>query len=270
MRVAQETPAKIRVFIASPGDVEPERDTLERVIGQLNHTLEKVNAPLRMEPFRFEKNAVPGPGRPQKVIDRQAGEYDVFIGIMWRRFGTPMPKAKSGTEHEYRRAYRRWKSRGRPYMMFYFSRAAAPPPSDLEEAEQLVLVTKFRVLISREQQFAAFYDGPRDFEVVIRRHLDEVLEIFLKKLARQRRRREQVLAQGDRGMFEAVSMVSRPSRRGNGALKDQKPLGRTVKKAVKEFIRETKKEDGPWRNPPRTPRPKPSSPRRRSPPRRSR
>ncbi len=257
MFVAETAPAVIRVFAASPADVEPERQILERVIGELNHTLEKLDAPLRMALWRYEKNAIPGAGNVQWNIDRQAGEYDVFIGIMWLRFGTPNKKTKSGTQHEYNRAYRRWKSRGRPYMLFYFSRALAPPPEDSKAAEQLLLVTRFREYISRDQQYAAFYDGPGDFEGKIRRHLDEILFIFLKRLERQRQRHDRVMSQGQRGMFDAVTMATMRPRKANGASKGE-PLGRKQKKAVKEFIRATPKEDGSWRNPPRSPRRKPS------------
>jgi len=97
-------PRSSRLFIASPGDVASERDALDRVVREVNQTH---GAPLGyvIELWRWETHAVPGGGRPQAVINDQIPEYDIFIGIMWRRFGTPTGVAGSGTEEEYRIAY---------------------------------------------------------------------------------------------------------------------------------------------------------------------
>ena len=37
----------------------------------------------------------------QDVINRQLGEYDIFLGIMNTRFGSPTHRADSGTEEEF-------------------------------------------------------------------------------------------------------------------------------------------------------------------------
>lgn len=257
MFIAETAPAVIRVFVASPEDVMPERTGLARVIQHLNHTYEKSRVPVRWELKRWETHSYPAPGRAQKNITEQIGEYDVFVGLMWRRFGTPSGKADSGTEEEYRRAYRSWKRLREPHIMFYFSAAPAPPPKTLEDAEQLYKVVRFRSEI-REQNLIAEYDGPADFENVIRPHLDDLLEVFLDRLDEQQQRRDRVISQGRRGMFDAVSMATARPRKANGPGGAEKPLGRKQKKAVKDFIRATPKEEGPWRNPPRSPRRKPS------------
>ncbi|WP_462074860.1 hypothetical protein [Nitrospira sp. CMX1] len=54
------------------------------------------------------------------MINDQIGEYDIFIGIMWRRFGTPTGVAGSGTEGEFRIAYKRWQENPQIALMFYF------------------------------------------------------------------------------------------------------------------------------------------------------
>ena len=39
---------------------------------------------------------------PQQIINSQVSdEYDIFIGILWTRFGTPTERAGSGTEEEF-------------------------------------------------------------------------------------------------------------------------------------------------------------------------
>ena len=82
---------RIRVFVASPGDVQRERDSLLGVINELNRALDSLapRAGLRLELARWETDAYPEMGRPQAVINRQIAPYDIFIGILWKRFGTP-------------------------------------------------------------------------------------------------------------------------------------------------------------------------------------
>lgn len=114
--------ARIRVFVASPGDVTVERAALGRVVRDVNLAIDAF-APDRaiVELPEWETDVVPGMGRAQGVINRQIGDYDFLVGIMWRRFGTPTGVAGSGTEEEFRRAYRQWEATGSPEILFYFS-----------------------------------------------------------------------------------------------------------------------------------------------------
>ena len=44
---------------------------------------------LRVEMVGYETHSYPDLGSPQEVIDRQIPlDYDVFVGIMWKRCGT--------------------------------------------------------------------------------------------------------------------------------------------------------------------------------------
>lgn len=173
---AARSPITIRVFVASPADVRPEREILAKVIRQFNEVFEERGDRLRLLLRRWE-DVCPGAGAPQKVINKEIGEYDVFIGLMWRRFGTPNGDARGGTEDEYRRAYANWQQSGRPHIMFYFSSAPAPPPRLVEEAEQLLSVVRFRAEIS-ENNLIAEYDGLTDFESKVWSHLNKITARF--------------------------------------------------------------------------------------------
>ena len=88
-----------RVFVASPRDVSAEREALERVVTEVNQT-HGVPLGYSIELWRWETHATPDGGRPQDVINAQLPEFDVFIGILWRRFGTPTGVAGSGTAED--------------------------------------------------------------------------------------------------------------------------------------------------------------------------
>jgi Domain of unknown function (DUF4062) len=170
----------VRVFVASPGDVLPERDALGKLIREINQTITAV-APekgIRLELVRWETHASPAGGRPQGVINDQIGEYDIFVGIMWRRFGTPTTEAGSGTEEEFDRAYNGFQQRGVPHIMFYFCQAPAPPPKSATEVEQLSRVVAFRDRLS-DLALVWEYADHSDFVDTVRPHLLQGLTRFL-------------------------------------------------------------------------------------------
>jgi hypothetical protein len=100
---------------------------------------------------------------------------DVFVGIFWLRFGTPTPRAGSGTEEEFWIAHRAWKERDRAIqLMVYFCREPAPPPKDSAGAEQLAKVARFREALSREG-LVRDYGAHAEFAAHVRRDLVLVL-----------------------------------------------------------------------------------------------
>jgi hypothetical protein len=133
-------PQDFRIFVASPGDVSEERQALERVVNELNQTH---GPPLgyRLELVQWQTHTAPGAGRPQQVINDQIGSYDIFIGIMWRRFGTPTGVAGWGTEEEFRIAYGAWQRDPRIILMFYFCQEPFMPASndDIQQMQQVLL-----------------------------------------------------------------------------------------------------------------------------------
>lgn len=160
----------IKVFLASPSDVQTERESLSRLIDDINDVLTFL-APERriaVELVRYETHAYPDIGQPQEVINRQIPtDYDIFVGVMWRRCGTPTKKAPSGTIEEFWRAYARRKQSNLPKIMFYFCDEPIPMPSQ-EELAQLGQVIEFRTKLApigltqsypRHEQFSEFVRG---------------------------------------------------------------------------------------------------------------
>jgi len=140
----------VRVFLASPGDVSLERDRVESVINEINRSTAKEHY-VRLECIRWESHVAPLMGRPQQVVLDQIelDAADVFIGILWHRFGTPTGgtgndgrEYLSGTEEEFQFAYQLWKTKGTPQILVY---RCTRPPSDLIsiDAEQFSRVTRF-------------------------------------------------------------------------------------------------------------------------------
>ena len=116
-----------KCFIASPGDTMEERNACEEVFEDINSGLGKILG-IRLSSLRWEKDIYPGVGEyGQQVINKQINDnYDLFIGIMKTRFGTPTPQAESGTEEEFDIAYERWENGEIDNIFFFFGNPIMP------------------------------------------------------------------------------------------------------------------------------------------------
>ena len=166
------TLTEIRVFAASPGDLAEEREALAEVVEDLGHAFDGLHVRL----FRWEKDTYPAMGRPQGVVNEQAGDFDVFVGLMWKRFGQPTGEAGSGTEEEFNRAYERWEQTGRPPILFYFCERPFYPRTD-EEMEQFAKVRAFRTRVESGGLTGRF-ETADEFKREVRRGLTQVLREF--------------------------------------------------------------------------------------------
>jgi len=172
---------KVRMFVASPGDVRPERDSLHPVIEELNTTLGQ-SFGFVIEFVGWETHCQPAMGRPQAVINEQIGEYDIFVGIMWKRFGTPTGEADSGTEEEFNLAYAAWQRDNRREVTFYFSQAPYTLNS-AEDVEQVGKVLAFKNELM-DKGLIWEYSTAGKFPDVIRPHLSRsLLKMFPAKTA---------------------------------------------------------------------------------------
>jgi energy-coupling factor transporter ATP-binding protein EcfA2 len=150
------SPMSIRqyhVFLASPGDVNDERQMVRQFFEHYNqHTAQLWG--VRFEVIDWENYATIGVGRPQELITAQTLErfrnsLALVIGIMGQRFGSPTGKAESGTEEEFNWALQSHQQSGFPEIKWFFRRIdrfiAPPDPDEIEHAlEQWKKVRAFR------------------------------------------------------------------------------------------------------------------------------
>ncbi len=185
---------KIRVFVASPGDVQIERDSLQGVVNELNRTIGALapSSGVQVDLVRWETDVAPGLGRGQELINTQIGDYDIFVGIFWKRFGTPTGKAGSGTQEEFEIAFKRWEKRGKPRAMLYFNVEPIRPPQSRGELDQLTKLFEFRERV-RELGLTWSYEGNRLFADTIRPHLMQVIGEFIHGGTAKKKRRSERL-----------------------------------------------------------------------------
>lgn len=163
-----------KCFIGSPSDTTQEREICDKVFEEINTSIGD-SLGFRIESRKWEKDTFPAFGKDaQDIINKQLGDdYNIFVGIMWKKFGTPTPRAASGTEEEFLNAYEIWKKKNELNIMFYFNKESIPP--DDIEIEQLEKVREFKKTVSSYGGLFHEYNGVDEFETDFKRHIQKVL-----------------------------------------------------------------------------------------------
>ncbi len=165
---------EIRIFIASPNDVLYERQMAEEIVEELNAGIANSK--------QLTLTAITGSHIASKIEERveqvvldeiDMGKIDIFVGVMWKRFGTPTGNLyESGTEEEFHVAYNQWKVKGKPRIMFYFNTQGVMPT--IIEIKQLERVLAFKEMMGKKGLLGE-YNGAEKFKDIFRKHLTEVL-----------------------------------------------------------------------------------------------
>lgn len=137
----------VSIFISSPSDVGPERRIVLETIAAWNERNSRSRG-VHLAPLTWENSAAPDFGESaQGVINSEIDDdYDVFLGIMWSRFGTPTSVAGSGTEEEFQSALTRKESGDQIRISFFFKKSAAI--LDEIDLDQLKKVREFKKSLS--------------------------------------------------------------------------------------------------------------------------
>jgi hypothetical protein len=173
-----KTEQVLSVFLASPGDVNDERNRVGAFVDEWNN-LWSEELGVHLSLVRWETHAYPAVGADgQEVINTQIGEeYDVFLGIMWKRFGTPTGRAESGTVEEFERALGRYRISGSPQLMFYFKKADSDAGEDIA---QLQAVQRFRGKLAKDGLLYWEFVSPEQFGQLVRVHLTRHIQNWAK------------------------------------------------------------------------------------------
>jgi len=166
----------ISIFVASPSDVCDERAKLEDVIQEINETRSR-ELGLRLELVRWETHAFPDiSDDAQAVINEQIpDDYDLFIGIMWQRYGTPTGRAGSGTVEEFERAKARFDADNDSVKIMFYFKDDPIPPSQID-TEQITKVNDFKNRLGDEGSLYWEFVGIEEFGKLVRIHLTRQIQ----------------------------------------------------------------------------------------------
>lgn len=122
------------VLIASPSDVNEEREAIAQTINDWN-SLNSEETGKVLLPVRWESHSAPTMGdRPQGIINNQlVRNCDILIGAFWTRLGSPTGVEDSGTVEEIKLFLKQQK----PVMLYYSKKPVDMDEADLSQVQKL-------------------------------------------------------------------------------------------------------------------------------------
>ena len=128
----------LTILIASPGDVERERDIATEEIHRWNAAHGSARH-IVLSPIRWETHSTPQMGaHPQAILNKEILEHaNIVVGIFWTRLGTPTPEYPSGSVEEITKHVEAGK-----LAMVYFSNAPVSPNAINQEQWQALQAFK--------------------------------------------------------------------------------------------------------------------------------
>jgi len=173
--IKTESLKRVKVFVASPHDLNNERKLFRGVIDEVNK-IKASSFGIQFEPLGWE-DTLPGKGRPQSLINKDIEDCELFVLLLWKRWGTSTGKYTSGTEEEFELASKiNETSGGRPGLWLYFRTVSKQMLDD--PGDQLQKVLAFRKRIEAERAvFYRTFNTSKEWERMFRAHLCSWLDV---------------------------------------------------------------------------------------------
>lgn len=166
---------KLTIFVSGTSEADSEKSAFRRVVEELNRMLEKTHG-ITIRVLSWPDDFRPGVNTdPQAELNRQIGSsYDIYLGVLGSRFGTPTQRAGSGTEEEFEAALARFLADTRSVrLLFYFKRSAEDPFSI--DVDQLQKVKGFREALTNRGVVYRDFQDTADFVLQTRNHISDLI-----------------------------------------------------------------------------------------------
>ena len=163
----------LHTFLASPGDLQDERKAIRDVVDEFNESWAD-NLGYQIELLGWEDTAARF-GRPQHLINQYVDQCDLFIGLIWERWGTPPDnngRFSSGFHEEFERSIARREDSGSPEIALFFKKI--PDGSMKDPGEDLKRVLEFReTIIAKKKILFKEFSTVQEIETLVRRNVTE-------------------------------------------------------------------------------------------------
>jgi hypothetical protein len=169
----------VKVFLASPGDLKDERLAAKSAVDEFN-AIWSDHTSYYVELVGWEET-VSSFGRPQATINQELEKCELFIGIIWKRWGTPPDTTgtyTSGFEEEFELSVASREHHGKPEISLYFKDV----PSDLlaDQGEELKKVQAFKTKIQTEKKILyETFAGASEFQSRVHKCVSRYIQRLL-------------------------------------------------------------------------------------------
>ena len=213
----------VQIFLASPGDLQDERQAAKAVVDAFNKRWADWLG-IQVELVGWE-DTFKRWGRPQEQINLDLDRCEAFIGMLWRKWGTP-PSTDghytSGFEEEFERAHASRKTSSRPEMTLFLKTIDAEFLKDQGPDLRKVLSFRERVMAEKLILFEEF-ETLREFE--------EKLSTWITQYVQSLKQQEAISASEEL----QVRVSNDPATKGESP-PSQTPLTTKGAKFIREFV----------------------------------
>lgn len=173
------------ILLSSPSDLQSERNEIPNLIDELNKTYGKSNE-VYFDLIKWETHSAPGVTHEytQQIINKDIGDdYDIFLGIIWKKFGTETAVAQSGTEEEFLRALKRFHNKENIQILFYFKSEAIPLDDIIPE--QIAKIKNFKEILKENNVLYWNFNSSEELISHLRIHLPKRTDNLLNNSTNQ-------------------------------------------------------------------------------------
>lgn len=183
----------LTVFLASPSDLNNERKITREAVERVNALLSR-RVGWHIELLGWE-DTLPGYSRPQEDINKDVDSCDLFVGMVWRRWGTPTGECCSGFHEEFRRTRDRRLKEGNPEIWLFFKAIDEDSLQDPGSQLKRVLDFKREQIEKKELRFKEFPNENKWGEIIYDSLVAYVLDLARKEQEAQPEKAEAISVQ---------------------------------------------------------------------------
>lgn len=167
----------VDVFLSSPNDVNEERLLVVSAAREWN-SLHSRKRSVHLNILTWEDAVAPAvENRSQEAINKQIGnDYDVYLGVMWSRFGSATGASDSGTVEEYELALSRYRGGENLRLAMLFK--TSDIPTSVLDGSQYSKVQGFKKIYSDNGGFYREFDTPDQLRFILYRLFDQISDGF--------------------------------------------------------------------------------------------
>lgn len=214
---------EIQVFVSCPTDVNEEKKKVEEECEHINRIIQQSSSvPIRLSVLEFGQIVGICGKNPQRQIDKLFSSYDIYLGILGSRFGTPPgdsnpetgKKFESGTEQEFYYALKRLEENPDSLECYIYFKEFPAGFHSPETLEQMGKVSNFRQsLIKTKEHWVNPFKAIDDFRRMVNQSLmSYVLKVAETKLKETKENLVSKSLNGDEGKDSNGELISSFSR----------------------------------------------------------
>ncbi len=204
----------VKVFLASPGDLKDERIEAHDVVEELNR-LHGESLGYHIELVGWE-DVISQSQRPQAAINRDLDQCELFIGMLWERWGTPPDNSGNyelGFEEEFERSATNYARVRKPEICLLFKDVESSRLRDPGEQLKKVMAFRERLIAEKKILFETFADTRtlgQKVRAIITKYLYGLIED--ESAERTRKSQETLPSETDRSSEEDQTLTAAPDR----------------------------------------------------------